>query len=193
MTTVTNENDDFTEGKYAKFATTKNYTIVDKPIYGGKTQDEKTPVEADEVPVHLFDESRQFRATGRISEAIGIYQYGSGVDSTVKMGRVLDTHTPFRDGSFAGTVDVAADIYRDNLLNDDTDPNDDREGLYKLTGRQLREINYNSEDKRKAVPAVQTTATAINPTTPTTAVAMRGLSNSRSSAIKNDLCSVYLC
>ncbi|PHQ38219.1 hypothetical protein DJ69_12760 [Halorubrum persicum] len=36
--------DDFTEGKYAKLATTKNYTIADEPIYGRETIVEGEPL-----------------------------------------------------------------------------------------------------------------------------------------------------
>jgi hypothetical protein len=111
--------------------------------------DKKTPIEAEEVPVHLFDETGEFRATGPIAEAIELHQYGSGVDSAVKMGRVLDTHTPSQDDTLTGTVEVAADVYRENVVNGDIDPESNRKDLYKLTAKELKEINYETEDDTK--------------------------------------------
>ncbi|WP_241434402.1 type IV secretion system DNA-binding domain-containing protein [Natronorubrum tibetense] len=108
--------------------------------------EEETPVTADEVPVHLLTtEMDRPRGTGPISEAIEIHQHGPGVDSAVNMGRVLDTHTPSPDDTFTGTVQMATDIYREEVVNGDSDPTNDYNDLMSELADRLLSINFETE------------------------------------------------
>ncbi|WP_233561756.1 type IV secretion system DNA-binding domain-containing protein [Halorubrum sp. Atlit-28R] len=125
--------------------------------------DEKTPVAAEEVPVHLLESEGEFHGRGPISEVIEIHQYGPGVDSAVNMGRVLDTHTPSPDDTFTGTVQAAAEVYREEVLEGDADPNEDDHELWEEVATRLGVIDVDTETDETAESADADGQTALTP------------------------------
>ncbi|MFY4814955.1 hypothetical protein ACOJIV_20000, partial [Haloarcula sp. AONF1] len=125
--------------------------------------DEKTPVTAEEVPVHLLESEGEFHGKGPISEVIEIHQYGPGVDSAVNMGRVLDTHTPSPDDTFTGTVQAAAEVYREEVLEGDADPNEDDHDLWEKVATRLGMIDVDTETDETAESADADGQTALTP------------------------------
>ncbi|MDB9302188.1 type IV secretion system DNA-binding domain-containing protein [Halorubrum ezzemoulense] len=125
--------------------------------------DEKTPVAAEEVPVHLLESEGEFHGKGPISEVIEIHQYGPGVDSAVNMGRVLDTHTPSPDDTFTGTVQAAAEVYREEVLEGDGDPNEDDHELWEEVATRLGMIDVDTETDETAESADADGQTALTP------------------------------
>ncbi|MDB2283023.1 type IV secretion system DNA-binding domain-containing protein [Halorubrum ezzemoulense] len=125
--------------------------------------DEKTPVTAEEVPVHLLESEGEFHGKGPISEVIEIHQYGPGVDSAVNMGRVLDTHTPSPDDTFTGTVQAAAEVYREEVLEGDADPNEDDHELWEEVATRLGMIDVDTETDETAASADADGQTALTP------------------------------
>ena len=124
---------------------------------------EKTPVTAEEVPVHLLESDGEFHGKGPISEVIEIHQYGPGVDSAVNMGRVLDTHTPSPDETFTGTVQAAAEVYREEVLEGDADPNEDDHELWEEVATRLGMIDVDTETDETAASADADGQTALTP------------------------------
>ncbi|WP_244629412.1 hypothetical protein [Halorubrum sp. PV6] len=125
--------------------------------------EEKTPVTAEEVPVHLLETDGEFRAKGPISEVIELHQHGPGVDSAVNMGRVLDTHTPSPDDTFTGTVQAAADVYREEVLEGDADPVEDDHELWEEVATRLGMIDVDTETDETAKSADADGQTALTP------------------------------
>ncbi|TKX60765.1 DUF87 domain-containing protein [Halorubrum sp. ASP1] len=125
--------------------------------------DEKTPVAAEEVPVHLLESEGEFHGKGPICEVIEIHQYGPGVDSAVNMGRVLDTHTPSPDDTFTGTVQAAAEVYREEVLEGDADPNEDDHELWEEVATRLGMIDVDTETDETAESADADGQTALTP------------------------------
>ncbi|SIS16697.1 type IV secretion system DNA-binding domain-containing protein [Natronorubrum thiooxidans] len=124
---------------------------VAPPADPEKDADEETQVTADEVPVHLLTtDADRPRDTGPISEVIEIYNHGPGVDSAVDMGRVLDTHTPSPDETFTGTVQAAADVYREEVIEGDADPEEDDYDLWEEVARRLDVIEVDTETDGEA-------------------------------------------
>ncbi|MDB9285114.1 hypothetical protein PN416_17165, partial [Halorubrum ezzemoulense] len=125
--------------------------------------DEQTPVTAEEVPIHLLESEGEFHGKGPISEVIEIHQYGPGVDSAVNMGRVLDTHTPSPDDTFTGTVQAAAEVYREEVLEGDADPNEDDHELWEEVATRLGMIDVDTETDETAESADADGQTALTP------------------------------
>ncbi|ELZ52454.1 hypothetical protein C465_01799 [Halorubrum distributum JCM 9100] len=125
--------------------------------------EEQTPVTAEEVPVHLLESEGEFHGKGPISEVIEIHQYGPGVDSAVNMGRVLDTHTPSPDDTFTGTVQAAAEVYREEVLEGDADPNEDDHELWEKVATRLGMIDVDTETDETTASADADGQTALTP------------------------------
>lgn len=122
----------------------------------------ETRVTADEVPLHLFDESTENAGPGPIGAALTITQHGPGMEGAAAMGVLLDETTPSRDGTLTGVGSAAATLYENRVVdNDSNTPSlpSDPAARRDLVHDQLTTVGEDGEPDQNTPDSANTTTT----------------------------------